>query len=103
IKRRVVAQALEQTSQGIVLLPYRIAREQITILRVKNKDQPHQGCQQPAVQVIRISPCEIDNTVFTDSIISRDEAAQQLMKRDEDLFSQLGRDRFLILAAFGQQ
>ena len=82
--RRVFPQPIEQATQGIVLLVDRVIGHEPPILGVEHKHQAHQRRDQPAIELLRIAPRQLDE--FARALrIGGNEAAQQLMQRGEHL------------------
>ena len=85
-----------------MLLVDRVIRHQAAVFGVKREDQPHQSCNQSAVQMIGIALRQLRGGSGT-ARLRRHEAAQQLVERREHLPGKPGGNLSLRIAAPGEK
>ena len=96
----VFPQPLEEAGDGVEVLVHLVVRQQRTVFGVEQKNQPQQHGEQAAIDVVRVVGKHGAQQFAMPLVVSRLEAAEQLVECGQHLLGQLGRDKVLIFAAF---
>ena len=98
----ILAEALEQPGDRVMVSIDRIRGEQPAVLRIKDEHEPHEDIQQPGVHLVRIVLEHAAQKVAPSVIVGGLKAAKQFVERALHLLRKLGRNGVLILAAFSE-